>query len=177
VLKRTVELTPSHVGLGTLHAYGALTLIGDALCRMRTEGAAGGAQRSGASGPCVEMHEEGTGRVPFAAKGIEIFACSCSEDRSRRRTPDRSAPETGGIGMKSTAHSVCEAVLAIANRKTPALTEVRREQRLVEDFGLASLDRAGVVAAPEMSLGVDPFAEDVAITSFRTVNDRCVAKS
>jgi acyl carrier protein len=43
------------------------------------------------------------------------------------------------------------------------------------DLGLASLDLAQLVALLEVDLQADPFAELVAITSVRTVEDLCAA--
>jgi acyl carrier protein len=77
--------------------------------------------------------------------------------------------------MEDVTRTVLEAVLAAAKRKAPQLLEVRREQLLVDDLGLGSLDYAGLVAALEMALDVDPFASETSITSIRTVGDLCEA--
>lgn len=63
----------------------------------------------------------------------------------------------------------------VAHDKHPEIESVAREQTLVEDLGLASLDLAVIVAKLERKLGVDPFAERVPITRIRTVGDLCAA--
>jgi acyl carrier protein len=75
--------------------------------------------------------------------------------------------------MDDVTRTVLEMVLAAGRRKAPQLAEVRREQRLVDDLGLGSLDYAALVAALEMALDVDPFAAEASITDIRTVGDLC----
>jgi acyl carrier protein len=62
-------------------------------------------------------------------------------------------------------------ILEVVQEKQPAITEVKSHQALNADLGLKSLDLARIVANLEMALEADPFAEQVAITSIRTVGD------
>lgn len=67
--------------------------------------------------------------------------------------------------------TVHEVVLEVVRRKKVETTNVRNEDRLHANLGLGSLDLAEIVAKLETVLGVDPFAEDVAVTSIRSVGD------
>ena len=49
--------------------------------------------------------------------------------------------------------------------------DVHADARLIDDLGLKSLDLASVVARLEMTLDLDAFDSDVAITDVRTVAD------
>ncbi len=77
--------------------------------------------------------------------------------------------------MKNINETVLAVVLEVVREKTPEVEAVRPEQSLVEDLGLQSLDLARIVAKLEMTLGVDPFAELVAVTSIRTPGDLTAA--
>lgn len=77
--------------------------------------------------------------------------------------------------MVDVVQAVRETVLDIVKRKSASCTGVERDQQLVADLGLSSMDFAGLVAALEMKLDLDPFAETVSITSIRTVGDLCDA--
>jgi acyl carrier protein len=70
---------------------------------------------------------------------------------------------------------ILEVVRGIVRAKSPEIESVRPDQLLVEDLGLRSLDLARIVAKLEIKLGVDPFAELVAVTSIRTAGDLCAA--
>ena len=72
---------------------------------------------------------------------------------------------------------VVPVVLDIVRRKEPGATTVDLDARLVADLGLRSLDLAEIVAVLEQQTDYDPFAEDVSITSVRTVKDLCSAYS
>jgi acyl carrier protein len=56
-----------------------------------------------------------------------------------------------------------------------ASTDIRDEAKLVEDLGFRSLTMARILAILEGRLNVDPFSQQVAVTSIRTVNDLCSA--
>jgi len=77
--------------------------------------------------------------------------------------------------MDETERTICEAVLEIAQRRSPEIKQVSRQHSLVDDFGLSSMDYAELVATLEMLLNADPFAESVSITTIRTVGDLCDA--
>ncbi|MBN1394676.1 MAG: acyl carrier protein [Pirellulales bacterium] len=73
--------------------------------------------------------------------------------------------------MENLKEKILGVVLDVAQENSPQLEAVRPDQMLVEDLGLRSLDLARIVAKLEMVLGVDPFAELVAVTSIRTPGD------
>jgi acyl carrier protein len=78
--------------------------------------------------------------------------------------------------MKETSleEKILSTVMDVARRRNPSLTAVRREQSLVGELGLDSLDLAQVVAMLEGELGFDPFATS-AISQVKTVGDLCEA--
>jgi|GEM_PF-2017579 len=67
--------------------------------------------------------------------------------------------------------SVHEVVSQIIEQRGSLNVEIKNEHRLVADLGFESLDLAQLVAMLEIKLGVDPFANDIAITSIRRVAD------
>ncbi len=77
--------------------------------------------------------------------------------------------------MENLAAIVHEAVLGVAQQRSPAIQAVKDQDRLVADLGLKSLDLAQLVAVLEVRTGLDPFAERVAITSVRSVGDLVAA--
>lgn len=70
---------------------------------------------------------------------------------------------------------ILDVVRNVARDKYPDVEAVRPDQTLVEDLGLTSLDLAVIIAKLERKLGVDPFAEHVAVTSIRTAGDLAAA--
>lgn len=68
-----------------------------------------------------------------------------------------------------------EVLLDIADEEDLDVTEIRGDEKLVEDLGFRSLMMARILAILEGRLGVDPFSQNVAVTSVRTVNDLCSA--
>ncbi|MFK0253891.1 acyl carrier protein [Streptomyces sp. NPDC090445] len=69
-------------------------------------------------------------------------------------------------------HKVIKAtVLEIVNEVGGPCDRVDESQLLVDQLGLSSLHLARIVAVLELELGVDPFSEQVSITSVRTVGD------
>ena len=79
--------------------------------------------------------------------------------------------------MENIKETILAVVLDVVQDKSPETETVKPEQALVEDLGLQSLDLARIVAKLEVKLGVDPFAELVAITSIRTPGDLTAAYS
>lgn len=72
--------------------------------------------------------------------------------------------------MTDWRETIGAAVMEIASRSSQ-VTEIQPEQLLTRDLGFSSLDYAELVATLEATLSVDPFSQDVAITSIRSVND------
>ena len=68
-----------------------------------------------------------------------------------------------------------EVLLDIADEEELDVTGIRGHEKLVEDLGFQSLMMARILAILEARLGVDPFAQNVAVTSVRTVDDLCSA--
>jgi acyl carrier protein len=68
-----------------------------------------------------------------------------------------------------------EVLLDVAEEEDLEVTEIRGDEKLVEDLGFRSLTMARILAILEGRLGVDPFAQNVAVTSVRTVDDLCAA--
>lgn len=64
---------------------------------------------------------------------------------------------------------ILQTTLKIARRRRPSLTSLSKEQALIADLGLESLEIAELVATMEMATGQDPFAKDIAIVSIKTV--------
>ena len=77
--------------------------------------------------------------------------------------------------MEDVEQVVLDVVIGVAREKSAAIQSVEADQTLVDDLGLRSLDLARIIAKLELKLGVDPFAEMVAVTSIRTVGDLCTA--
>jgi acyl carrier protein len=77
--------------------------------------------------------------------------------------------------MEDVEQVVLDVVAGVAREKSAAVSAVEADQTLVDDLGLRSLDLARIIAKLELKLGVDPFAEMVAVTSIRTVGDLCAA--
>jgi len=77
--------------------------------------------------------------------------------------------------MENLNETILAVVFDVAQEKSPEIDAVRPDQMLVEDLGLRSLDLARIIAKLEMKLGVDPFAELVAVTSIRTPGDLAAA--
>ncbi len=77
--------------------------------------------------------------------------------------------------MQNLNETILAVVLDVVQDKSPEIEAVRPDQMLVEDLGLRSLDLARIIAKLEMKLGVDPFAELVAVTSIRTPGDLMAA--
>jgi hypothetical protein len=71
-------------------------------------------------------------------------------------------------GLEQTIH---DAALLIVRRSRPDVASLAAHHRLVDHLGFGSLDVAELVARLELSLGVDPFAEHVAISGVRTMAD------
>ncbi|HZS43862.1 MAG TPA: phosphopantetheine-binding protein [Blastocatellia bacterium] len=67
--------------------------------------------------------------------------------------------------------TVHEVVRQIVEQKRLTTPEIKNDQRLIADLGFESLDLAQLVAMLEIRLNFDPFSNDVAITSMRTVGD------
>jgi acyl carrier protein len=74
--------------------------------------------------------------------------------------------------VKSVVHEVLRSV---AEEESLSVTELRGDEKLVEDLGFRSLTMARILAILEGRLGVDPFSKTVAVTSIRTVDDLCGA--
>jgi acyl carrier protein len=74
--------------------------------------------------------------------------------------------------VKSVVHEVLKSV---AEEESLSVTEIRGDEKLVEDLGFRSLTMARILAILEARLGVDPFSNAVAVTSIRTVDDLCGA--
>ena len=68
-----------------------------------------------------------------------------------------------------------DVVGGVVREKSAGSSPSSADQTLVDDLGLRSLDLARIIAKLELKLGVDPFAEMVAVTSIRTVGDLCAA--
>jgi acyl carrier protein len=79
--------------------------------------------------------------------------------------------------MEDVEQVVLDVVGGVAREKSAAIESLEADQTLVDDLGLRSLDLARIIAKLELKLGVDPFAEMVAVTSIRTVGDLCAAYS
>ncbi len=77
--------------------------------------------------------------------------------------------------MEDVEQVVLDVVGGVAREKSASIESVQADQTLVDDLGLRSLDLARIIAKLELKLGVDPFAEMVAVTSIRTVGDLCAA--
>lgn len=76
----------------------------------------------------------------------------------------------------SQVKTVVHEVLAnVAEEESLPLSEIRGDEKLVEDLGFRSLMMARILAILEGRLGVDPFSKSVAVTSIRTVDDLCNA--
>ena len=67
--------------------------------------------------------------------------------------------------------TVGNAILAALNERFGEVRPLRGSDKLNATLGLSSLDLAFIVAELEISLGVDPFAKLLSITSVRTVDD------
>lgn len=76
------------------------------------------------------------------------------------------------VEVEATVHRVLRRVLQL---RTPPLPPLTHELGLTTELGLKSLDLARLVAVLELELGVDPFAQLVAITDLRTLGDLCDA--
>jgi acyl carrier protein len=70
--------------------------------------------------------------------------------------------------IEATVHGRIAAVIVEREGEAPPLAA---SDKLSATLGLTSLDLALIVSELEAELGVDPFAERVAITSVRTVGD------
>jgi acyl carrier protein len=88
-----------------------------------------------------------------------------------KHLPDRLSEET----VQNLPQVVYAVIWLVAEEESIPVDTLRDESRLVDDLGLKSLDLARVVAKLELTLGVDPFAQLVPITSIRTVGDLCAA--
>jgi len=75
--------------------------------------------------------------------------------------------------MANIEQLIHDVVLEIARQRTPEIVAIRRDQKLVADLGLGSIDIAQLVATLEVQLGLNPFASEVSITSVRTFGDLC----
>ena len=76
----------------------------------------------------------------------------------------------------SQVKTVVHEVLAnVAEEESLPESEIRGDEKLVEDLGFRSLTMARILAILEGRLGVDPFSKAVAVTSIRTVDDLCAA--
>lgn len=63
------------------------------------------------------------------------------------------------------------ALLEIVNEVAGPVEHLDEDQLLVDQLGLESLHLARLVAVLEMELDLDPFSDEVPITSVRTVGD------
>lgn len=72
------------------------------------------------------------------------------------------------VDLERLVHSELRRLLVERDRPPGVIEE---SSRLGLDLGFESLDLALLVARLEVATGLDPFAEDVAITSIRTVGD------
>ena len=72
------------------------------------------------------------------------------------------------VDLEKLVHSELRRLLVERDRPPGVIEE---SSRLGLDLGFESLDLALLVARLEVATGLDPFAEDVAITSIRTVGD------
>ena len=59
--------------------------------------------------------------------------------------------------MDELTKTICDVVAQVAADEPGRLTEIRPEQKLVDDVGLESLDLARLVAKLDLALGADPF--------------------
>ena len=75
----------------------------------------------------------------------------------------------------SDVRSLIHEVLRDVAEEEQASTDIRDDAKLVEDLGFRSLTMARILAILEGRLNVDPFSQQVAVTSIRTVNDLCTA--
>ncbi len=77
--------------------------------------------------------------------------------------------------MKDLAATVHQVVLEVVQQASAGVTSVGGGDTLTGELGLESLDLAQIVATLEARTGLDPFAEQVAVTSVRTVGDLVAA--
>ena len=77
--------------------------------------------------------------------------------------------------MDKWEQTIYEVTKDIALRHGLELSDLTRDQNLVEELRFESLDYAELVAVLEVKLGVDPFAKDTSIADIRTVGDLCDA--
>lgn len=75
----------------------------------------------------------------------------------------------------SDVRAVIYEVLRDVAEEEQASTDLRDDAKLVEDLGFRSLTMARILAILEGRLNVDPFSQQVAVTSIRTVQDLCSA--
>lgn len=75
----------------------------------------------------------------------------------------------------SDVRAVIHEVLRDVAEEEQASTDIRDDAKLVEDLGFRSLTMARILAILEGRLNVDPFSQQVAVTSIRTVQDLCAA--
>lgn len=75
----------------------------------------------------------------------------------------------------SDVRAVIHEVLREVAEEEQASTDIRDEAKLVEDLGFRSLTMARILAILEGRLNCDPFSQQVAVTSIRTVDDLCSA--
>lgn len=75
----------------------------------------------------------------------------------------------------SDVRAVIHEVLRDVAEEEQASTDIRDDAKLVEDLGFRSLTMARILAILEGRLNVDPFSQQVAVTSIRTVDDLCAA--
>ncbi len=71
----------------------------------------------------------------------------------------------------SVEDKIIEAVRTLAARSGGKVDVIKKDQKLVGDLGLGSLDIAELVAVLEGDVGFDPFARGASIAGVRTVGD------
>ncbi|MCX8131434.1 MAG: acyl carrier protein [Clostridia bacterium] len=71
--------------------------------------------------------------------------------------------------MEQTEKIIKNVIQEILEQKPYKVTEIKDEQRLIEDLGFSSLDIAQLIAHLEIELDADPFSQGALISSVRTV--------
>ncbi len=76
--------------------------------------------------------------------------------------------------MKNIEQTILGGVLKVAKKNAPDITSIAKDDTFA-DLALTSLNLAQIIVTLEMKLDMDPFAEQVGITSMRSAGDLCKA--
>ena len=71
--------------------------------------------------------------------------------------------------MELIKEKVNTVILEIQSQNNVKMEELKEDHRISKDLGFSSLDVAQLIATLEMELGVDPFAENVALQDVNTL--------